>query len=470
MTLPQAQVNALQGQVNQLKTTCSTSATARSSTTSCSARWTSTRTLYEGLLHRYKEIGVAGGITTNNISVVDRRAAAGRPSQPQPMRNLAVAGMAGLAAGVMLAFLLETLDQAVRKPADVESKLGLPVLGSVPLLEKGVQPLEALADLRSPFSEAYHSIRSNLAFSTKDGAPKVLSITSARPEEGKSTTAFALAQGFARAGMRVLLVDLDLRNPSQHKIIGADNRVGASSLLTGAVRLQGAVQPTDWPNLFLIPSGPLPPSPAELLIGPRLVAFDEGGHRALRHRHPRRAAGDGPGRRAADRLGGHRRGADHRGRADQPGPGPRRDQAPAGRRRAPVRRHPHQVRLAQDRLRLRLCLRLRLRVRLCVRPQATGRRAGRRRACAAIRPDTRIGRARRRRRRKGGMNEGAPQRARVRLPRSQRARPPNVVSFTLAAALVWVGGLLKDVTGLVRQPGGGVRGAENTDGAHRSAT
>ena len=73
--------------------------------------------------------------------------------------------------------------------------------------------------------------------------------------------------------MRVLLVDLDLRNPSQHKTLGADNRVGASSLLTGAVRLQGAVQPTDWPNLFLIPSGPLPPSPAELLIGPRLVAF-----------------------------------------------------------------------------------------------------------------------------------------------------------------------------------------------------
>jgi len=161
----------------------------------------------------------------------------------------------------------------VRKPLDVETKLGLPVLGSVPLLQKGVQPLEALSDLRSPFSEAYHSIRSNLAFSTNDGAPRVLAITSARPEEGKSTTSFALAQGFARVGLRVLLVDLDLRNPSQHKTIGADNRVGASSLLTGAVRLTSAVQPTDWPNLFLIPSGPLPPSPAELLIGPRLLAF-----------------------------------------------------------------------------------------------------------------------------------------------------------------------------------------------------
>jgi capsular exopolysaccharide synthesis family protein len=269
----QAQVNQLQGEVDQQKTNVLDERNREIQYNILQREVDSTRTLYEGLLDRYKQIGVAGGITTNNISVVDRARTPGAPSRPQPMHNLAIAGLSGLALGVVLAFLLETMDQAVRKPADVESKLGLPVLGSVPLLEKGVQPMEALADLRSPFSEAYHSIRSNLAFSTKDGAPKVLSVTSARPEEGKSTTAFALAQGFARAGMRVLLVDLDLRNPSQHKIIGADNRVGASNLLTGAVRLQGAVQPTDWPNLFLIPSGPLPPSPAELLIGPRLVAF-----------------------------------------------------------------------------------------------------------------------------------------------------------------------------------------------------
>jgi polysaccharide biosynthesis transport protein len=269
----QAQVNQLQTQLNAQKSTVLDERNREIEYNILQREVDSTKSLYDGLLDRYKQIGVAGGITTNNISVIDRARTPGAPSRPQPMHNLAIAGLSGLALGVVLAFLLETMDQAVRKPADVESKLGLPVLGSVPLLEKGVQPMEALADLRSPFSEAYHSIRSNLAFSTKDGAPKVLSVTSARPEEGKSTTAFALAQGFARAGMRVLLVDLDLRNPSQHKIIGADNRVGASNLLTGAVRLQGAVQPTDWPNLFLIPSGPLPPSPAELLIGPRLVAF-----------------------------------------------------------------------------------------------------------------------------------------------------------------------------------------------------
>jgi succinoglycan biosynthesis transport protein ExoP len=269
----QQQVNVLQSQVDALKGTVLDERNREIQYNILQREVDTTRQLYDGLLQRYKEIGVAAGVTTNNILIVDRARPPGGPSKPQPARNLAVAGITGLALGVLLAFLLETMDQAVRKPADVEAKLGLPVLGSVPLLEKGVQPMEALADLRSPFSEAYHSIRSNLAFSTKDGAPRVLSVTSARPEEGKSTTSFALAQGFARAGLRVLLVDLDLRNPSQHKIIGADNRVGASNLLTGAVRLQGAVQPTDWPNLFVIPSGPLPPSPAELLIGPRLIAF-----------------------------------------------------------------------------------------------------------------------------------------------------------------------------------------------------
>ena len=267
------QVGNLQGQVDHLKTSVLDERNREIQYNILQREVDTTRTLYDGLLQRYKEVGVAGGITTNNVSVVDPARPPGGPSQPQPMHNLMTSGLTGLGVGVLLAFLLEALDQAVRKPVDVETKLGLPVLGSVPLLQKGVQPLEALSDLRSPFSEAYHSIRSNLAFSTNDGAPRVLAVTSARPEEGKSTTAFALAQGFARVGMRVLLVDLDLRNPSQHKTIGADNRVGASSLLTGAVRLQGAVQPTDWPNMFLIPSGPLPPSPAELLIGPRLIAF-----------------------------------------------------------------------------------------------------------------------------------------------------------------------------------------------------
>jgi capsular exopolysaccharide synthesis family protein len=132
-----------------------------------------------------------------------------------------------------------------------------------------------LVDVRSAFAEAYHSVRSTLNFTTNTGAPRILAITSARPEEGKSTSALALAQGFGRLGSRVLLLDVDLRNPSVHKMVGADNRIGMSNLLTTTAGIIDAIQPTSWPNLFVIPSGPLPPSPAELLAGPRLKALVE---------------------------------------------------------------------------------------------------------------------------------------------------------------------------------------------------
>ncbi len=231
------------------------------------------RTLYDGLLQRYKDIGVAGGVAANNISIVDTALPPSQPSKPQPLSNLAIAGGIGLVLAVMAAVLLEALDQAIRRPGDVEAKLGLPLLGSTPLLDKGVQPMEALADLRSPFSEAYHAIRGVMGFTTAEGVPRVLAITSARPEEGKSTTAMALAQGFARLGHRVLLIDLDLRNPSLHKLAGADNRKGASTYLSGGATLDEITQQTQWPNLHLIPSGPLPPSAAELLTGQRITAM-----------------------------------------------------------------------------------------------------------------------------------------------------------------------------------------------------
>jgi len=227
------------------------------------------RTLYDGLLQRYKEVGVAGGVTTNNISIVDRAEPPLAPSQPKPLLNMLLAGVGGLALGMVLAFLREALDQAIRTPADVESKLGVPVLGTIPILKPGIQPAEALADTRSPLAEAYFSLRSALQFSTKDGFPKTLLMTSSRPGEGKSTTAFAVAQNVARLGFRTLLIDADLRSPSLHKIVGADNRTGISNILTGASVLKDVVQSGGLPNLFVVPSGPLPPSPAELLAGSR---------------------------------------------------------------------------------------------------------------------------------------------------------------------------------------------------------
>lgn len=226
------------------------------------------RTLYDGLLQRYKEVGVAGGVAANNISIVDRAETPQTPSEPRPLVNIALASVVGIAVGVGLAYLRETLDQAIRGPTDVEPDL--PLLGAIPLLGSNADPKGALADARSRMAEAYHALRSALQFSTADGFPKTLLITSPTPGGGKTTTAFAVAQYVARLGFRVLLVDADLRNPSLRALMGIEATVGLSSLLTGAAVLKETVQSTDTPNLFVIVAGPPAPNPAELLAGSRL--------------------------------------------------------------------------------------------------------------------------------------------------------------------------------------------------------
>lgn len=227
------------------------------------------RTLYDGLLQRYKEVGVTGGITSNNISIVDGAQVPERPSSPRLFLNMALAALLGLGLGLAAAIILEALDETLASPDDVEAKLGLPTLGVIPLLEKGQAPLAALADARSDFSEAYYSLRTAVQFSTPDGAPATLLVTSSRPAEGKSTTAFATAANLARLGRRVLLIDGDLRNPSMHRVVGVENDSGMSNLLSGAADITSLIKPTAEPNLDFIPCGPLPPNPAELWGGER---------------------------------------------------------------------------------------------------------------------------------------------------------------------------------------------------------
>lgn len=226
------------------------------------------RTLYEGLLQRYKEVGVAGGLGSNNISIVDRALAPDRPSSPKPLINLAIALLLGLGLGAGVTVLLELLDESIRTPDDVVAKLGLTLVGAIPELEKGATPMNALADPRSAFTEAYSSARTSLQFSTSEGMPHNLLVTSSRPSEGKSTTALALARSFAHLGLRVLLVDSDLRNPSLHRLLSLNNSVGLSNFLTGE-DLDAVMQTTGEPAMAVVPCGPLPPNPAELLAGAR---------------------------------------------------------------------------------------------------------------------------------------------------------------------------------------------------------
>jgi capsular exopolysaccharide synthesis family protein len=225
------------------------------------------RSLYDGLLQRYKEVGVAGGVGTNNVSIVDRAKPPLKPAIPNIPLYISLSAALGLLLGTLVAFLVESFDQGINGPGDVEPKLKLRMVGSVPVLGRGVRPPQALEDAASTFSEAFNSIRTLLQFSTSDGVPRTLLITSSRAGEGKSTCALGLARSFARLGTRVLLVDGDLRDPTLHRTLKMNNTTGLSKYLAGSVNFAEVVQPTDAANLWVVPCGPLPPSPSELLAG-----------------------------------------------------------------------------------------------------------------------------------------------------------------------------------------------------------
>lgn len=232
------------------------------------------RSLYDGLLQRFKEIGVAGGVGVNNISVVDLADVPQRPSSPRLMINLAIALLVGLALGALAAVALEQMDEAIADPGEVERRLGLPLLGSVPKVE-GETPKEALLDRKSDLVDAYIAVQTNLSFTTDHGVPRSFAVTSTRPAEGKSTTALALATTLARAQRRVILVDGDMRSPSVHHLGGVDHDHGLSNFLSGEDRIETLTFPMADLGFTAMSAGPIPPNAAELLTGNRLSLLIE---------------------------------------------------------------------------------------------------------------------------------------------------------------------------------------------------
>ena len=225
------------------------------------------RSLYDALLQRFKEIGVAGGVGTSPVSIVDRADPPTMPYKPNVMLNL-LAGMAlGLLAGLVAAVGLEFVNDTIKTREDVRSKLALPCLGAVPKVSLKDSFIEDLKNPGSVVSEAYSAVVAALRYSTEEGMPKVLAVTSTQPGEGKSSTALAIAQNFARRGKSVLLVDSDLRKPA---FKAATDKVGLSKLLTTDDHIDQHVVETQHTDLWLLPSGPVPPNPADLLSTTRI--------------------------------------------------------------------------------------------------------------------------------------------------------------------------------------------------------
>ncbi|GMM91808.1 GumC family protein [Qipengyuania sp. MTN3-11] len=229
------------------------------------------RQLYDALLQRYKEIGIAGGVGTNNVSIVDRADLPQRPSSPRLLLNIVLSLFAGVAIGAIAAFLLEQSDETMSDPSDAERLLGLPLLGSVPRLNE--EPGELLLDPKSQMVDAYLAIQTSLQFATESGVPRTIAVTSTRPGEGKSTTSLALATMLARAQKRVVLIDGDMRSPSVHHLIGTNHDRGLSTYLSGNATAAELMHQVERYGFSAITAGPIPPNAAELLTGNRLAAL-----------------------------------------------------------------------------------------------------------------------------------------------------------------------------------------------------
>jgi succinoglycan biosynthesis transport protein ExoP len=229
------------------------------------------RALYDGLLQRYKEIGVANGVGVNNISIVDAANEPQKPSSPRLLINLFLSLLAGLVLGAGAALALEQMDEAFGDPSEVERKLGLSLLGSVPKTKEDREPRDELLDRKSDLVDAYLAISTNLSFTTEHGAPRSFSVTSTRPAEGKSTTALALATMLSRAGKRVIIVDGDMRSPSIHHLGNVGHERGLSNFLSGEETIEPLTFQMPDLGLTAMSAGPIPPNAAELLTGNRLA-------------------------------------------------------------------------------------------------------------------------------------------------------------------------------------------------------
>jgi polysaccharide biosynthesis transport protein len=243
------------------------------------------RQLYQDLLQKLKEAGVSAGLRSSNIRVVDIARTPTYPITPNVQRNLVMGLLLGLSLGIGLALVLESFDTTVRNMEELSAISTLPGLGTIPLqvanndalrkrltttsldIEKaGLPALVTYERPKSEAAEAYRALRTSILLSSFGAPPKVILVTSAMPQEGKTTISANSALVLAQRGSRVLLVDADLRRPGIEKLFGLRPRGGLSTLISGSDKVEDVVlQFPEVPNLWILPAGPIPPQPAELL-------------------------------------------------------------------------------------------------------------------------------------------------------------------------------------------------------------
>ncbi len=239
-----------------------------------------TAKLYELVLARLKETGLVEELKTNNIRLLDAAQLPLAPFKPVLWINLALGLAFGLFLGAGFLFLLYYLDNTIKSQEEAEQVLGVSLLGYIPLLpfESGDFPNELYIyhHPQSPIAESVRAMRTNILFMSPGRTLRTFSLTSASPLEGKTTLSTYLAISMAMSGERTLLVDADMRRPRLHKIFGLKARVGLSSLIVKKSTYEESIQASPVANLDLLPCGPIPPNPSELLQSPNFrEVFEE---------------------------------------------------------------------------------------------------------------------------------------------------------------------------------------------------
>jgi capsular exopolysaccharide synthesis family protein len=236
----------------------------------------SNQTLYDGLHQRLRTAGVEAGLESTEIDVVDRALPPLAPTLKPRTSMLVVNSVVMLIVGVVISFLLDSLDTGLRTVAEIESVSGLPSLALIPrgrrIATDGatgsvvMKNVGLLASPKSQFAEAFRALRTSLLLSVAGGEPRTILLSSATPSEGKTTVSINLACVLAQRNVRVLLIDADLRRPTVHHRFGLNGKVGLTSVLTGTMSLEDAIQRVpEMPLLDILVSGPVPPFPTEML-------------------------------------------------------------------------------------------------------------------------------------------------------------------------------------------------------------
>ena len=233
--------------------------------------------LYDLILNRLQEIDISAGIQMESVRIFERALVPGRPIQSRNLQSLFLAALIGLALGIGLIFMLEFMDDSIRSPDEVTKGLKLDFLGLVPTVHWKQDRDDAYwignVDASSGFAEAYRNIRSALLLGPAESRFKTITIVSAVPKEGKTTTCANLSTSFAQGGYKVLAVDVDLHRGGLHRMFGLEAGLGITEVISGKAGIKDVVQNTSIPNLKFIGTGAFPANPAELVLRPEMRAF-----------------------------------------------------------------------------------------------------------------------------------------------------------------------------------------------------